>query len=112
MDEEQVIKHTAALAVRLGINVAESEKIKGMLEDAIVLVLDYTNREKMTDKLYYYARQLVVITWNQEGNEGETSRSEGGVSQRFITDIPGKLKAGLNNYRIGKVVKYYASEKT
>lgn len=112
MDKEEVIKHTKALIVRLGIDETESEKIKGMLEDAIVLVLDYTNREKMIDKLYYYARQLVIITWNQEGNEGETSRSEGGVSQSFITDIPEKLKSGLNNYRIGKVVKYYASKKT
>ncbi|MDA9470581.1 phage head-tail connector protein [Enterococcus sp. 5H] len=112
MDEEQVIKHTEALVVRLGTEVSESEKIKGMLEDAVILILDYTNRDKMTDQLYYYARQLVVITWNQEGNEGEASRSEGGVSQSFITDIPEKLKAGLNNYRLGKVVKYYAPKKT
>lgn len=46
MDKEEVIKHTKALVVRLGIDETESEKIKGMLEDAIVLVLDYTNREK------------------------------------------------------------------
>ena len=112
MDEEQVTKHAEALVVRLEAAADETEKIKGMLEDAVILVLDYTNRDKMTDQLFYYARQLVVITWNQEGNEGEASRSEGGVSQSFITDIPEKLKAGLNNHRLGKVVKYYASKKT
>ena len=115
MDEELLKQHTDVLMDRLdGVHEEERPKIKGLLEDAIILILDYTARtiEQMNDCLYYYARQLVVITWNQEGNEGDTARSEGGVSHTFITDIPDKLKSGLNNHRLGKVVSFYAPKET
>lgn len=114
MDEEKLTLHTTALIERLGADESDRGKIKGLLEDAIVLILGYTNRQQdeLVNDLYYYARQLVVISWNQEGNEGESSRSEGGVSQTFITDIPDKLKSGLNVYRVGKVVSFYASKRT
>lgn len=113
MNEELLKAHTEVLMKRLdGVKQEDESKIKGLLEDAIILILDYTNQPEMNDNLYYYARQLVVISWNQEGNEGETSRSEGGVSQTFISDIPEKLKLGLNRHRLGKVVSYYAPKKT
>lgn len=113
MNEELLKAHTEVLMKRLdGVKQEDKSKIKGLLEDAIILILDYTNQPEMNDNLYYYARQLVVISWNQEGNEGETSRSEGGVSQTFISDIPEKLKSGLNRHRLGKVVSYYAPKKT
>lgn len=115
MDEEKLALHTTALIERLD-DADENDrgKIKGLLEDAIFLILGYTNRQQdeLVNDLYYYARQLVVISWNQEGNEGESSRSEGGISQTFITDIPDKLKSGLNAYRVGKVVNFYAPKKT
>jgi hypothetical protein len=115
MDEKLLEQHTDVLMERLeGVKEKERLKIKGLLEDAIILILDYTARtiEQMNESLYYYARQLVVITWNQEGNEGDTARSEGGVSHTFITDIPDKLKSGLNNHRLGKVVSFYAPKET
>jgi hypothetical protein len=97
-----------------GVTDEDKAKIKGLLEEAIILILDYTARtlEQLNGELYYYARQLVVIAWNQEGDEGEVSRSEGGVSHTFLTDIPDKLKSGLNNHRIGKVVSFYAPKET
>lgn len=90
----------------------DKQKAEDLLEDAVVLVLDYTNREDMADELWIYARQLATIAYNMEGNEGEASRSEGGVSQTFITDIPVNIQRGLNRYRIGKVVSYYATKTT
>lgn len=115
MDEDLLEQHTKVLLERLdGVSEKDKTKIKGLLEDAITLILDYTARsvEQMNDSLYYYARQLVVIAWNQEGNEGDAARSEGGVSHTFITDIPDKLKSGLNNHRLGKVVSFYAPKET
>ena len=115
MNDEVLEKHTDVLMERLDdVEEKERPKIKGMLEDAITLILDYTARttEQMNDSLYYYARQLVVIAWNQEGNEGDAARSEGGVSHTFITDIPPKLKSGLNNHRLGKVVSFHAPKET
>lgn len=79
-----------------------------LIEDAIALVLDYTGREAMIDSMWVYARQLATIAYNQQGAEGEASRSEGGVSQSFLTDIPVSIQRGLNRFRKGKVVSYYA----
>lgn len=70
MDKEEVIKHTKALVVRLGIDETESEKIKGMLEDAIVLVLDYTNREKND-------RQAILLRSSTSNNHLESRRERG-----------------------------------
>lgn len=114
MDEKKIIEHANVLIERLGTEESDLDKMKGLLEDAIFLILGYTNRQsdEFVDELFYYARQMVVISWNQEGTEGESARSEGGVSQTFLTDIPDKLKQGLNTYRLGKVVSFYATKKT
>ena len=88
----------------------DKQKVEDLLEDAVVIVLDYTNREDMTDELWIYARQLATIAFNMQGDEGEISRSEGGVSRTFVTDIPASIQRGLNRYRVGKVVSYYATK--
>lgn len=79
-----------------------------LIEDAETLVLDYTYRDSMEDGMWVYARQIATIAFNQQGAEGEASRSEGGVSRSFITDIPLQIQRGLNRFRVGKVVSYYA----
>lgn len=112
MDEEKLKEMTNALAIRLNIS-EENEngkaKLRGLIEDAMFLILDFTGRDSdnIPEPLYYYARQLAVISWNHEGNEGEVSRSEGGVSQNFITDIPADIQSGIRRYRLGKVIKRY-----
>lgn len=113
MDEEKLKEMTDSLANRLAVSDEnEKTKLSGLIEDAMILILDFTGRDvdSIMDPLYYYARQLAVIAWNREGNEGEASRSEGGVSQSFITDIPADIQSGLRRYRKGRVVKRYASK--
>ena len=109
MDEQKILKASERLAKNLGL---ENNDVAGLVEDAVILVLDYTNRDEMMDSLWVYARQLATIAYNQESNEGEVSRSEGGVSQSFLTDIPEYIQRGLNRYRLGKVVNFYASKET
>ncbi|MDT2583562.1 phage head-tail connector protein [Lactococcus petauri] len=87
-------------------------KATNLINDAVILVLDYTNQDKMLDSMWLYARQLATITFNRESTEGESSRSEGGVSQSFIEDIPLNIQRGLNRYRLGKVVSFYAPDET
>ncbi|WP_285118691.1 phage head-tail connector protein [Lactococcus petauri] len=87
-------------------------KATNLINDAVILVLDYTNQDKMLDSMWLYARQLATITFNRESTEGESSRSEGGVSQSFVEDIPLNIQRGLNRYRLGKVVSFYAPDET
>lgn len=86
----------------------DSEEATWLIEDAMVLVLDYTCREEIVSNLWFYVRQIATIAYNRQGTEGETSRSEGGVSQTFNEDIPLNIQRSLNRYRLGKVVKFYA----
>lgn len=92
----------------------EIDEVKAinLINDAVILVLDYTNQDKMLDSMWLYARQLATITFNRESTEGESSRLEGGVSQSFIEDIPLNIQRGLNRYRLGKVVSFYAPDET
>lgn len=115
MDEDKVKEMTDALALRLGVTEdAQKEKLKGLIEDALILILDFTGRDDkdIPEPLYYYARQLAVISWNREGMEGETSRSEGGISQTFVTAIPEDIQSGLRRYRKGSVIRRYATKRT
>lgn len=90
----------------------DETKAENLIDDAVVIVLDYTNRDVMVDAMWLYARQLATIAYNREGSEGEASRAEGGVSRSFVEDIPLNIKHSLNRYRLGKVVSYYAPKRT
>lgn len=73
------------------------------LEDALTDALDYCNRETLIGNMSTSVKDLFIIRYNQESNEGETSRSEGGVSQTFETGIPLKIRSKLNRYRIASM---------
>lgn len=75
-----------------------------LLEDAEYEILDYTNRLELLPKMEGLQRELAIIYYNRMGSEGESSRSEGGVSVSYSTDIPGSIKSRLNAYRRLKAV--------
>ena len=66
-----------------------------MAEDA---VLDYIGRESLPTSAESIMIKLAIIYYNRLGNEGETARSEGGISQSFCTDIPEDIQRQLWNY--------------
>ena len=109
MDDDKLKNSINRLASDLGI---DEEKVTNLINDAVILVLDYTCRDEMADPMWLYVRQLATITFNRESTEGESSRSEGGVSQSFVEDIPLNIQRGLNRYRLGKVVSFYAPDET
>lgn len=108
-ENEPKTKAIERLKTDLGV---DDNKATGLIEDAVILVLDYTNQDKMLDSMWLYVRQLATITFNRESTEGESSRSEGGISQSFVEDIPLNTQRGLNRYRLGKVVSFYAPDET
>lgn len=87
------------LLVLLG-NPPEEEKetaevVLSMAQDA---VLDYLGRDVIPTSAESIVVKLAVIYYNRLGNEGENSRSEGGISQSFSTDIPADILRQLQNY--------------
>lgn len=109
MGDDELKNSINRLASDLGIDEA---KVTNLINDAVILVLDYTCRDEMADPMWLYVRQLATITYNRESTEGESSRSEGGISQSFVEDIPLNIQRGLNRYRLGKVVSFYAPDET
>lgn len=69
-----------------------AEVCLSMAEDA---VLDYIQRDELPEAAKSVVIKLAVIYYNRLGNEGESSRTEGGISQSFITDIPKDIQRQL-----------------
>lgn len=93
------------LIIRLGItgNIHD-DLLTQLLEDAQGEILDYCNRNKMPVKAEPLQRELAVIYFNRLGSEGESSRSEGGISVSYSTEIPENIKSRLNAFRLLKAV--------
>lgn len=91
------------------------KEIKPATEEAILLRDDFDDAEqealnycKRTDIVIGMAtsiRDLAKLRFNQRDVEGETSRSEGGVSQSFEEGIPKKIRTQLNSFRIARARK-------
>lgn len=93
------------LKLRLGISDNSQDGLLGqILEDAENEILDYTNRDKLLPRMEGLQRELAIIYYNRQGNEGESSRSEGAISVSYSTEIPENIKNRLNAYRRLKAV--------
>lgn len=87
------------LLILLG-NPPESEReiIETCLDMAQDKVLDIIGRDSLPKSAESIVIQLAIIFYNRLGNEGENSRSEGGISQSFSNDIPADILRQLRNY--------------
>ena len=91
------------LKVRL--NEEDTALLEQLLEDAETEILDYSNRDVLLQRMLGLQRELAIVYYNRLGSEGESSRSEGGVSVSYSTDIPENIKERLNSYRRLKAVR-------
>lgn len=108
MDNIEDAKQVLKLIARLGIPTADDAKvdyITGFYEDAKSEVLGYCQRDDVIGDMPTAIRQLAKVRYNQEGNEGEASRSEGGISQSFEEGIPKNIRTQLSRYRIARARK-------
>ncbi len=77
---------------------SERETIETCLDMAQDKVLDVIGRDSLPKGAESIVIQLAIIFYNRLGNEGESSRSEGGISQSFNNDIPADILRQLRNY--------------
>lgn len=102
-DKSILDETTNTLMLKFGYKDELKPVVAKTVKGAYGKVLDYTNRDALTGTMEDYVYELAVIALNRDGNEGESSRSEGGVSQSFIEGIPRDIKSGLNRYRLGSL---------
>lgn len=81
-------------------------RLTGFYDEAVEEALGYCNRDKVMDGMAMSIRDLAKIRFNQDGAEGESSRSEGGVSQTYEEGIPRRIRSVLNRYRVAKVGRF------
>lgn len=89
----------------------DEDLLEQLLEDAESEILDYCNRDVLLPRMLGLQRELAIVYYNRLGSEGESSRSEGGVSVSYSTDIPENIKRRLNSYRILKAVRLANEDK-
>lgn len=93
------------LKIRLGIkDTKQDELLNILLEEAEFEILDFCNRDTLPEKAQGLQRELAIIYYNRLGSEGETSRSEGGLSVSYSTEIPENIKNRLIAFRRLKLV--------
>lgn len=90
--------------LQLRLKEEDEDLLEQLLQDAEAEILDYCNRNVLLPRMFGLQRELAIIYYNRLGSEGETSRSEGGVSVSYSTDIPENIKARLSTYRRLKAV--------
>ena len=103
LNVDQLTEIVSALSTRL--ENTNNALLSELVKESIAQVLDYTGQKKLVGSMDIYVKKLAVINYNRLGIEGETQRSEGGVTNYLETGIPKDIRQGLNRYRIAKVRK-------
>ena len=73
-----------------------------MLERAEAKILSLCNRTRLNEALAPLVVDWAVIAYNRLGTEGESSRSEGGISSAFV-EIPADIQRIIEMNRIARV---------
>lgn len=90
---------------------ADREFVEQAILDAGNCVCDLTGRETVPERLIDVQIELAIIAYNKRGAEGESSRSEGGISRAF-EDLSPLLQRRLLNYprKVGVIRAVNADE--
>ena len=100
---DQLSEMISSLSTRLAID--NNELVTDLIKEAVAQVLDYTGQKQLVGNMDIYDKKLAIINYNRLGLEGETQRSEGGVTNYLETGIPKDIRLGLNRYRIARVTR-------
>ncbi|WP_374043090.1 phage head-tail connector protein [uncultured Lactobacillus sp.] len=103
LNVDQMAEMVSSLSTRL--QVSDNDLVTDLIKEAIAQVLDYTGQKKLVGNMDIYVKKLAVINYNRMGIEGETQRTEGGVTNYLEVGIPKDIRLGLNHYRIAKVTR-------
>lgn len=72
-----------------------------LLQEAEERILSETRRTELIDALRPAVRSWAIIAYNRLGMEGETSRSEAGISSSFA-EIPKDVQDAIVGYRLAR----------
>lgn len=81
---------------------SDEELLSLLLQEAEERILSLTRRSKMIYPLKPSVRDWAIVAYNRLGMQGESSRSEAGISSSFV-EIPKEIEAAINQYRIVRV---------
>lgn len=106
--EDDKAQQIAAITRYLGSDAPDQAVLVDLYDDAVQVVMDYTGRTEasMTHSLMIAAKRLAIVYCNQQGDEGESSRTEGGVARTFEVGIPGSIRQAIAPYRLGKTRRF------
>ena len=82
------------------------ELAETLIQQSTSAVLDYTRRDAVIDSLNPIIVDYAVVLYNRMGTEGETARSEGGISHTFSPGFPEDIQKRMNRFILAKVVGY------
>ena len=74
------------------------QTVQDCLDLAIDAFKDNTGRDSVPKSAESLVIRHAIIIFNRLGNEGETARTEGGISQTFSNDIPAEILRLYRNY--------------
>ena len=90
LNVDQMAEMGSSLSTRL--QVSDNDLVTDLIKEAIAQVLDYTGQKKLVGNMDIYVKKLAVINYNRLGIEGETQRTEGGVTNYIETGIPKDIR--------------------
>jgi len=76
--------------------------LEALLQESEARLLALTGRTTLPAVMAPAKRSWAVIAYNRLGMEGESSRSEAGISSAFI-DIPADILSTIQRYRLARV---------
>lgn len=79
---------------------SDEELLSLLLEQAESVILVETNRTHVPLSLVMTQLQLAQYLYNRMDNQGEVSRSEGGISITYLTELPLNIQKSIKQARL------------
>lgn len=91
----------------------DKEKVlSALLLRAKNIILTETNRSALTPALEVLQLEVALELYNRQGSEGETSRSEGGVSVSYKDGLSDTILNGIRSHRLARVAGHAFEKKS
>lgn len=82
---------------------SDDKILSSLLLRAKNIILTETNRSQLTPALEGMQLEVALELFNRQGSEGETSRSEGGVSVSYKDGLSDTILNGIRSHRLARV---------
>lgn len=90
---------------------SDEQLLSFLLEKASNQILVETNRTALPKQLEYVVVDYTLYLYNVSSGTGESSRSEGGISVSYTTEIPPHISNAIRNFKLARVGGYAFEKK-